>query len=156
MIDIPETAQRNIAALYEKDERAVALLHLGERDALLTISAGGELYTARRIDVSAGDARAAAERERFDAHERLLLEVQRSLDHFERQFGAIAVARLMLAPEAGESGLLEHFRDNLGVPIARVRLAEVLEVPGGEIARDAEWRLFHLIGASLRHEAAAL
>lgn len=156
VIDIPETAQRNIAVLHESDERALALLYLGERDALLTISAGGELYMARRIDISAGDVRMASSRERFEAHERLLLEVQRSLDHFERQFGSIAVARVLLGPEPDESGLLAHFQGNLGVPVARVQLADVLELPGGAFAPDAEWRLFHLIGASLRHEAAVL
>ena len=156
VIDIPETAQRNIAALYEQDARAVALLHLGETDALLTVSAGGELYMARRIDVPAAEVHAADLRERSDAQERMLLEVQRSLDHFERQFSSMAIGRLLIGPEAEESGLLKHFQGNLGVPVARVRLADVLDVPGGEIQREAEARLFHLIGASLRHEAAAL
>lgn len=156
VIDIPETAQRNIAALYERDERAVALLYLGERDALLTISARGELYMARRIDIGAVEVAAAGLRDRADAHERILLELQRSLDHFERQFSAIAIGRMMVGPEGEESGLASHLERNLGMPVATVRLAEVLDIPGGEMARDAEWRLFHLVGAALRHETAAL
>ena len=156
VIDIPETAQRNIATLYERDERAVALLYLSETDALLTISAQGELYMARRIDVGAAEAAAAGSRDRADAHERILLELQRSLDHFERQFSAIAIGRMMFGPEESESGLVTHLERNLGVPVASVRLADVLDIPGGEMARDAEWRLFHLVGAALRHETAAL
>src|SRR5690606_8919689 len=50
VIDIPETAQRNIAALYEEPERAVALLHFDEHEGLLTINYAGELYFARRFD----------------------------------------------------------------------------------------------------------
>src|SRR5690606_1255755 len=37
VIDIPETAQRNIAALYEEPDRAVALLNLDQQEGLLTI-----------------------------------------------------------------------------------------------------------------------
>ncbi len=156
VIDIPETAQRNIAALYERDERAVALLYLGVRDALLTISAQGELYMARHIDISAAEVAAAGMRDRADTHERMLLELQRSLDHFERQHSAIAIGRVMVGPEEKESGLVTHLERHLGVPVASVRLAEVLDIPGGEMARDAEWRLFHLVGAALRRETAAL
>src|SRR5712691_255733 len=51
VIDIAETAQRNIAALYEPPDRGVGLLYLGPAHALLTINFRGELYLARRIDV---------------------------------------------------------------------------------------------------------
>ena len=51
VIDIEETAQRNVAALFERDERGLALLHLGEEQGLLTINYQQELVLARRIEV---------------------------------------------------------------------------------------------------------
>lgn len=50
-IDIQETAQRNIATLYEENGQGVLLLYFGRDWGLLTISHGGELYLARRLDM---------------------------------------------------------------------------------------------------------
>ena len=52
-IDIPELAQRNVAALFEEPNRGLAFLHLDESGGLLTITFRGELYAVRRIEVSA-------------------------------------------------------------------------------------------------------
>jgi MSHA biogenesis protein MshI len=52
VIDIPEMAQRNIAALLEPPGRGLAMLSFNNEGGLLTITQGGELYLARRIDIS--------------------------------------------------------------------------------------------------------
>ena len=97
VIDIAETAQRNIAALYENDGRGVGLLYLGESSGLFTINFRRELYLARRIDV--GYAQISAAQERAEAFSRIALELTRTLDHFDRQFGFVAVSKLLLGPE---------------------------------------------------------
>jgi MSHA biogenesis protein MshI len=51
VIDIHETAQRNLATFYEPPERGVAMLHVAKEHALFTVNFRGELYMARRIDV---------------------------------------------------------------------------------------------------------
>jgi MSHA biogenesis protein MshI len=47
VIDIPEMAQRNIAALFERNDRALVVLAFDDYGGLMTFTAGGELYLSR-------------------------------------------------------------------------------------------------------------
>lgn len=154
VIDIPETAQRNIAALHEPADRGVALLYLDTAQALLTVNFRGELYLARRIDIPFEQLAGANADE---AMNRLVLELQRSFDHLDRQFPFITLAKLLLAPEPRETGLADYLGANLDIPVERIRLEDVVSL--GREARlegDGAWRLFHVLGAALRNETKAL
>lgn len=156
VIDIPETAQRNIAALYEEPDRAVALLYLDQQEGLLTINYDGELYFTRRFDCPFDQLANDDETLRDEARGRVLLELQRSLDHFERQFRSIPLAKLLVAPAPATTGLTEYLAGESGFPVHRVDLSEVIDFDGGPLDARLQWRLFHLIGASLRQEVKAL
>lgn len=155
VIDIAETAQRNISALLEPPERGAALLYVDRAQSLLTITYHGELYLARRIDLGLEqleDGAGAAE-----SRNRLLLELQRSFDHLDRQFSFAAPAKIVLAPTPSETGLLEHLSGNLDLPVEALRFAELLRLDPGVVLDGAlGWRLFHVLGAALRYEAKAL
>ena len=154
VIDVAETAQRNIAALYEDEGRGAGLLYLGQSSGLFTINFRRELYLARRIDI--GHDQISAAPERAEVFNRIALELTRTLDHFDRQFGFVAVNKLLLGPEPEDSGLLEYLRSNLDVPIARVDLGATLAFDAdARPDRRGEWQRFHLIGASLRYETKA-
>ena len=157
VIDIPETAQRNIAALYETEGRGLALLYLGPDQGMLTITFRQELYLARRIEIGMDRVLATDGVARDELFQRLVLELQRTFDHFDRQFSYVSIARLMLAPEPRESGLAEYLGRNFEMPVEGLRLGEALKF-GAQAPADAaiEWRLFHLLGASLRHESKVL
>jgi MSHA biogenesis protein MshI len=155
VIDIPETAQRNIAALYEDDERAVALAYFAARWGLLTINWRRELYLARRIDVGL-EQLAPGTPARDAAQERVAVEIQRTLDHFDRQFGAIPVATMLIAPAPQDGGMAQYLRGRLGIDAQELDLARALAFEEGVPEREMQWRLFHHFGASLRHEAKAL
>lgn len=156
VVDIPETAQRNIAALYEEPGRAVAALYCDARGALLTLNFQTELYFTRRFEIPMGDLASCDARIREEAHARTQLELQRSLDHFERAFRSIVIARLLVAPEPAVSGLAESLTGSFDFPVQAIDLNDVIGFDGGAIEPRLQWRLFHLIGASLRHEAKAL
>ncbi|HET9734343.1 MAG TPA: agglutinin biogenesis protein MshI [Burkholderiales bacterium] len=157
VIDIEETAQRNVAALFERDERGLALLHLGEEQGLLTINYRQELVLARRIEAGMRALLAEGGATREEQLQRILLELQRTFDHFDRQFAYVPVSKLMLAPGPADSGLLEFLAANLDMPVERVHLSSAIAFGArAELEPEEEWRLFHLIGASLRHEAKAL
>ena len=157
VIDIQETAQRNVAALFERDEAGLALLHLGEDQGLLTINFRQELVLARRIEAGIRPLLAQDGPAREEHLQKVLLEVQRTFDHFDRQFAYVPVARLLLAPDPGNTGLLEYLAANLDTPVERVRLSGAISFGArAELEPAEEWRLFHLIGASLRNEAKAL
>ncbi|WP_126447002.1 type IV pilus biogenesis protein PilM [Sulfuricystis multivorans] len=125
-IDIPELAQRNLAALFEEANRGLALLSFDRQGGRLVITYQGELYMTRHIDV--GSAELADPRDGA-LYERVLLDIQRSLDSFDRNYGAINVARLLIGPmpqtEAG--AFIEYLGGNLSLPVASAHLAEVMD-----------------------------
>lgn len=155
VIDIPEMAQRNLAALFEVERRALALLSFTQQRGLLTFTSGGELYVARRIETGLAAMAAAQGDLKAQLFERIVLEVQRSLDHFERQFSALPVARLLLAPMPDELGLDSYLAQNLYVPVEVARLEAVLDLQAvPELAApETQSRSFLALGAALRDEA---
>lgn len=157
VIDIPETAQRNISVLHEAEGRGVALLYFTRDFGLLTITCRSELYLSRRIDIGLAQVLGAAPEAREHLFGRVVLELQRSFDHFERQFQHVPIAKLLLGPEPEDTGLYAHLKGNMDIAVERVALLERLGF-NGEGAPDAaqQWQLFHLIGASLRHESKVL
>jgi MSHA biogenesis protein MshI len=157
VIDIGETAQRNVAELFEPPDRGLAFLYVGASHASLTINYRGELFLARRIDVTIDQLLKASETVRDEARNRILLELQRSFDHFDRQFPHVGVAKLLLGPEPADTGLAAHLSQNLDMTVEEARLGDVLDVaPQAAFDRDAAWRLFHVVGAALRSESKAL
>lgn len=156
VIDIPETAQRNIGALLEPPERGAALLYIDRAQSLLTVTCHGELYLARRIDLGL-DQLDSEEPGAADSRGRLLLELQRSFDHLERQFSFAAAAKVVLAPTPYETGLQEYLSGNLDLPVETLRMSDIVQAgPGVVLDDDMAWRLFHVLGAALRHETKAL
>lgn len=153
VIDIPEMAQRNIAALYEHDGRALALLAFDESGGLLTFTSDGELYLARRIEISAGQLQDANETLRQQYIDRLELELQRSIDHFDRQFSHLPLRRLLVsAPD--NSGIVAMLANSLDLPVERLDLNEVMDLSEMPDLANDETRVFalHALGAALRQE----
>ena len=150
VIEIPETAQRNLATYAAPQSGAVLLLHAVAEGTLVTISLSGELYFARWLDVAAEQY--ATPGGRAVLYDRLALELQRSLDHFERQYAVSGAGRLYIGPVAGAAALATHLGDNLGVEAQPYPLAELF--PGlAQSSGDGVGELFHLLGACLREEA---
>ena len=156
-VDIPAMAQRNIARLFEQAGRALATLAFYEECGKLTISAGGELYMTRRIEVTLAQLMEADEARRHDLFDRIALELQRSLDHFDRQYAALPVAKLLLAPLPKETGLQAFLASNIFVPVETIDLASVLDFPAVPELKHPERQsqCFAMIGAALRDETAA-
>lgn len=155
-IDIPEMAQRNVSALLEPEGRGVAMLSFGEDGGLLTVSWRGELYLSRRIDVTLAQLLDADHERRHQSFDKITLELQRSLDNFERQFSFISVAKLVLAP-SGADGLQDYLAGNLYTRVETLDLAQVLDIAANPELADAarQQRFFVAIGAALRVEEAA-
>ncbi|MFC7513962.1 agglutinin biogenesis protein MshI [Herbaspirillum sp. GCM10030257] len=159
VIDIPDMAQRNISALLEPEGRGVAFLSFDAEGGLLTVTYSGELYLTRRIDVSLSQLQQTYGDDRVACHERITLELQRSLDHFERQYQFVTVTRLFLAPlgEGGES-LRNYLSTNLYIPVENVDLGSIVDItkiPDLGSAQSQQ-RYFMTLGAALRHEEKTL
>jgi len=156
VIDIPETAQRNIAQLYETANRGIGMLTFDAAGGLFTLSFEGELYLARRLDISWSQLVSAPESQRQAYFERISVEMQRSLDHFERQYRDITLSELLLGPMPEDIGLLAFLSSQLYLPLRQIDLADALEFVGGEMGVEKQWQLLHVLGAALRVEANAL
>lgn len=149
VIDVEETAQRNIAAKLEPPGHVVGLLHvLGERG-LLTFTYQGELVLARRIDL-----RGVPEDE---ATGRLVLETQRSLDYFDRQFHVLPMAKLYLAPMAHGDALYRQLLDELTLPVERLDMELIFDFGAYDELRQpaTQARVFHVLGAAMRESKEA-
>ncbi|GAB2182618.1 hypothetical protein DLREEDagrD3_28410 [Denitratisoma sp. agr-D3] len=155
-IDIPEMAQRNLAALCEHGERGLALLSFDESGGLLTFTARGELYMVRRVDVSLGQLREADDGRWPQLCERVGLEVQRSLDNFDRQFSFVPVQRLLLAPSPVAASLGEFMADYLGMTVDVLDLEDVLDISATSELDDPlrQAQCLATLGAALRQETA--
>ena len=154
-IDIPEMAVRNVAVLFEEPNRGLAFLALTQGDGLLTITYRGELYLSRRIEVSSAALAEADQERRQQMLERLALELQRTFDNFDRQYGFISVSRLMVASEADCAGVAAALGQNLYLPVQVADLGQVAEFNALPELRSAERQAQSLlaIGAALRTEA---
>lgn len=154
-IDIPEMAVRNVAVLFEEENRGLAFLALIEGNGLLIITYRGELYLSRRIDLSSAALAQASEEKRGQMLERLALELQRTLDNFDRQYGFISVSRLLVASDYDCTGTTAALADNLYLPVQAMDLAPVADFNGlpelASLERQAQGLL--AIGAALRTDA---
>ena len=156
VIDIPETAQRNVAELYESADRGIAMLAFDQAGGLLTLSFKGELYLARRLDVTWAQVVGAGEDQRRPYFERIAVELQRSLDHFERQNQGIALSELLLGPMPEEIGLGAYLGSQLDLQPRQIDLTDAMEISGDAMTAGNQWQLLHALGAALRVEAKAL
>lgn len=155
-VDVPELAQRNVAALFETENRGLALLVFDAGGGLLTISCKGELLATRRLEIGLAQmAQAPAER-RSQLVERIVLELQRTLDNFDRQFNHVALARLLVSPTPDVPELIGELSTNLYVPVQALDLAEALDGRAVSGFSDPLRQASSLtaIGAALRPEAA--
>jgi MSHA biogenesis protein MshI len=150
-IDIPEMAQRNVSAMLEPEGRGIAMLSFGDDGSLLTVSYRGELYLSRRFDVTLAQLLEPDHDRKHASFDKITLELQRSLDHFERQYSFISVAKLILGPSA-VTRLDEYLSSNLYTPVETLNLASLFDLSRTpELADLAQQQRFFLaIGAALR------
>ncbi len=148
-IDIPELAQRNLAALFEEANRGLALLAFDSQGGRLTVSFRGELYMTRHIEAGAPD---LAADDAGALHERVLLDIQRSLDNFDRNYSAIPLTRMMVGPLPGGEAFFDYLRANLSLPVVHAGLAEALDMTPASLPADGaeQARAWLALGAALR------
>ncbi len=157
VIDIPEMAQRNISALLEPEGRGLAMLSFDAAGGLLTVSYNKELYLARHFDVTLAMLQEQDLERRHAAFDKIALELQRSLDHFDRQYHFISISRLMLAP-TGVPSLQDFLSAQMYMPVESFGLGDVFDLAEAPSlhAPAEQVRQFLTLGAALRHEELVL
>ena len=156
-VDIPELAQRNVAALLEDDNRGLAFLRIDEGGMMLTLTFHGELIAVRRGEVTSLQLNGPDAEQRARVKERLVLELQRSLDNFDRQYSHIPISKVVVASYPLVEELVAELGESTYVPIREMDLATVMSFPGIPELRDPQCQAKHLLalGAALRTAGAA-
>ena len=153
-VDIPELAQRNVAALCEDDNRGLVFLRVDEHGMMLTLTFHGELVAVRRGEMNTRQLGEGSIDARARAREKLVLELQRSLDNFDRQYSHIPVSKVVLACSPPIDGLRAALAESSYVPVHDLDLAAVLDFSAQPALRDAPVLAAHLlaVGAALRSD----
>jgi MSHA biogenesis protein MshI len=156
-VDVPELAQRNVAALLEDENRGLAFLRIDESGMMLTLTFHGELVAVRRGEISALQLNGDDEEQRIRARERLVLELQRSLDNFDRQYSHIPISKVVLATYPLVANLAAELSQSNYVPVKDMDLSTVLDFPAIPELKNAQCQAKNLlaIGAALRTAGAA-
>lgn len=156
VIDVPELSQRNLASLFEEPGRALAMLIFDDIEGLLTFTVDGELLVARHVEIPARQITVADAERRAMLFERIALDVQRSLDNFDRMFSAIPLSRMVVAGIPGADGFVDYLRANLTVPVSPLDLGSVMDLGAVPALLDPvrQFQCLRALGAALRDEAA--
>ncbi|MBR7800064.1 agglutinin biogenesis protein MshI [Undibacterium fentianense] len=155
VIDVAELAQRNWSVCLESPGRGLAMLSFDQYGGMLTVTFSGELYLARRLEINLSDLQHADESERTASYERISLELQRSLDHFDRQHNYITTEKLVLAPLGQSASPLRDFLTaNMYLPVEILDLSSLVQMDTIPELKDAarQAAFFSIIGAALRQD----
>jgi MSHA biogenesis protein MshI len=159
-IDLTEFALRNTAQLLPSDAHGVAILHPLPQVSVLTLTCQGCLWFSRQLDADPESLETAAQEaldgkldpvgegaQRLDA---LLLELQRSLDYYERQLARPAPEELVLTPSHPDLSCLRTWlEDRLPLPVRALELRSLLHCSDG-VTSDGAGPSFRALGAALR------
>ena len=152
-VDIRETAQRNISRLMETDRAAACLICVEPEGVQLTVTFNDELYLVRFISESLLSHEGARGVESLgQAVERLALEIQRSFDFVRRNFPALNIETLHVAPTEEDLGLVAMLKTHLIEEVKPLDLSDVLDLSGVADLRTPRVQAlcFHALGSALR------
>lgn len=156
VIDIQETALRNLATLLPENEQGIALLYLQRDSGRIIIQKGGSLYLSRKLgtgyqqltdNTGQGDSNQS-----YMEQDSLALEIQRSFDYVENYFDIPPINSLavVLMP-IDTQNIINFLNLNYGITARVMDLSAIIE--GDSLLNDATQNICApTIGASLRRK----
>lgn len=156
VVDIRETALRNIAGALERPGEGLALVCADAGGVGMAFTYQGSLYLDRYIEQPMAELQAADPAARLQLHERIALQLLRSIDVIGRNYPFMPVTRLVVAPES--LGLLDYLKAQLPMtvePLDLNRLFDLSQVPELAQSPALQARCVVPLGAALRSAKAA-
>ncbi|MEX2470094.1 MAG: hypothetical protein WD396_10090 [Pseudohongiellaceae bacterium] len=149
VIDIPELVMQNIAVRYLNDDNGLAFMDLRHTGSTMNITRGGELYLTRRINTQLGQ-EVMRSPDWDTLKDRMVLEIQRSLDYYESQSGKSQITEVVIAQRQTDTEELTRELDSL-LP-AKVSALDLSRHLDGDVTQTPELQQVALtaIGATLR------
>lgn len=153
VVDIRETALRNIAGALERPGEGLALLCADADGVGMVFTHAGSLYLDRFIEQPVAELRSADAATRTRLHERIAVQLLRSIDVIGRSYPFMPISRVVLAPAAESLGLAEFLGAQLPLPVETLDLNKVFDlskVPTLAQSAALQARCLVPLGAALR------
>ncbi len=161
IIDIPELALRNVAAMLPEDVGGVALVYVGQHQGLITITKQSQLYLSRTINAGTISLPESVLSVMDDEScqrwlDSIVIEVQRSMDFYESHFSQPQVSSLVMTPIAKKiPGITEYLSEQLQIPARMLDVNELIDADE-PIPVSVQSRCLLAIGTALRQEVVTL
>jgi len=161
VVDIPELALRNIAALLPEDVGGVVLVYIGDDKGLIVITRQSTLYLSRRIEKGLNslpetpihDGDPDVIRGWMDG---IVVEIQRSLDYYESHFDTPQVSSVVITPLSREiDGMVDYISGQLDLPARILDVNSLIDVQE-PLDEHLQANCTLAIGAALRKESISL
>jgi MSHA biogenesis protein MshI len=150
-IDIPELAMRNLTIQFTDDSNGIAMMDLRHDGSLLNVTKRGAIYLTRHLSTQVGD-EILSSGDWDNVKDRLVLEIQRSLDYYESQMGQGHINRMLVAPRKQDSEALQRELDlAMGVKVEIMDLHKVLK-SDVELSLELQQSCLMALGGALRNE----
>jgi MSHA biogenesis protein MshI len=147
VIDIPELALRNLVALLPEAPEGLILLWLNKDSAQVLVFKETTLYLARQVQFAGGST--DGPNARPPTVDAIALELQRSMDYFERHYDQAPLKHLIVAPRDGHSERVAlALAPETSMRIQSIDLSHALDLAPGLDPTDR--RSLLAIGAALR------
>ncbi len=134
-VDVPELAQRNLCMRLSAPERTVAMLTMDAQHGLLTVCRGDGVLASRQLDPIAVTLAGEDDERRVAMIERLALEIQRTFDNVERQYGAAPADRIHLLVEQHVGQVAEGLRNSIAAAVEPVSFESLCAERDQQMAR---------------------
>jgi len=159
VVDVPELCLRNLASRMTEAAGGVALLHLGDTSASVILVRGTTFYFSRQTELrpvkvgpTAGDADDAAQLD-SDA---IVLELQRSLDYYERHFDQPPISRIAISPISDRArALAAALNRDTGFDVSALDLNDLLGLQT-PVEPSVQSACLMAVGAAIREERRTL
>jgi MSHA biogenesis protein MshI len=158
VVDIRETALRNIAGALERPGEGLALLSVESEGVAMVFTHQGSLYLDRFVEQPLAELQGAGGAARTRLFERIAVQLLRSIDVIARTYPFMPVTRVVVAPEPEGLGLRDYLSEQLPVTIDALDLAEVFDLAKVPVLAQSpalQARCLVALGASLRSAKAA-
>lgn len=132
VVDIQETALRNLAILLPEDEQGVAILHLQPGIGHVIIEKQGAIYLSRKFDFNyrlLTESGFDGDQDVQTEHSNLALEIQRSFDYVENYFDIPPINSLaaVLLP-SNTQGVINALMINHGITARAMDISAIVDV----------------------------
>lgn len=168
VVDIPELSLRNIASLLPQNKEGVAILHLTQQSGIITLICNSTLYVARTVNIGTRKLRNALTKKEKDDDfgeltsssisefqnyiNNIVLELERSLEYYERHSSNPPITNLFITPlESEVPGLTTALSESLSISVNILNINHILNCTKN-ISDNLQAHTLFTVGAALRHD----